>query len=160
MKGSMLDILIIGITLLAFSITILVAYVVMVNVQTTMGPQMMGAEAANALSQGVAAVQMFDYSFTIIFVGLGLASVIFAFLVPSHPIFIALSVLMLLIDMIVLPQFSNMYESVRGNGTLAASASTFPIMTSIMQNLPLVLAALGSLVMIVMYTRWRQEGQE
>lgn len=159
MKGSMLDIIIAGIALTALAIGILVASTVMTSVQTSLNP-MMPAISQDVLTQGVNAVNTFNYGFVIIMFGMGIAGVIFAWLVPTHPIFVILSIIMLLISVVILPIFSNAFETFSTNPSMSSATANFPVMTYFMNNLPLIEVIFGALTMIVMYTRWRSSGQE
>lgn len=159
MKGSMFDIIIAGISLLVLGIGILVASVVMDSVQTSLNP-LVPAVSQDVLTQGVNAINTFNYGFVIIMFGLGIGGVIFAWLVPTHPIFIILSIMMLLISVIILPVLSNAFESFATNASMAPATANFPLMMYLMSNLPAIEIVFGILTIIVMYTRWKDSGQE
>jgi len=155
----MMDIFVAGIALLALAIGIMVASVVMNNVQVSLNP-MVPTISQDVLTQGVNAVNTFNYGFVIIMFGMGIAGIIFAWLVPTHPIFIILSIVMLMISVVILPIFSNAFETFSSNPTMSSAAASFPLMTYFMGNLLLIEVIFGALTMIVMYTRWRSSGQE
>jgi hypothetical protein len=159
-KGSSFDIIIMSIALVLLAIGILVASVVMNAVQTTLGPTLNNAVATEALAQGVNAVNTFNYGFIVIFFGLAAGSLIFAYLIPTHPIFIILSIIMLMVSVVVLPILSNAFESFASDSSMAGAAASFPVMTFFMGNMTTILIALGFLTVIVMYTRWNSSGQE
>jgi hypothetical protein len=153
-KGSIFDVLIIAISLTVLAIGILVASIVMTNVQVSMGPTLDNPVATEALQQGTNAINTFNYGFVIIAVGLGLGSVIFAFLTPTHPIFMILSILMLMIFIIIIPQLSNVYQTMTSDAIFTGAAANFGLMSLIMNNLPLFSTVFAVMIMIALYLRW------
>jgi hypothetical protein len=160
MKGSMMDIIIMGVTLLVLAISILVASLVMGNFQASTVDTLTTAGAQAALTQGAVAVNTFNYGFIVIAIGLGLGGLIFAWLVPTHPIFIIVSVIMLLIGVVVLPVLSNAFETVSTDATMSTATSNFPLMVVFMSNLPLIGTVFGVLMIIVLYTRYQNSGTQ
>jgi len=109
MKGSIFDVLILGIALFILAVGIIVAAIVANTVKTASANTLSSEAAQNALQQGINAVATFNYGFVIVAVGLGLSSVILAILVPSHPVFMIVSIICLMIFMVVLPALSNAF---------------------------------------------------
>jgi hypothetical protein len=159
MKGSIFDVLIMGISLFVLAVGIAIAAIIISSVQTSTSDILTSATAQEALQQGVNAVGTFNYGFVVIAVGLGLGSVILAILVPSHPIFMIVSIISLMIFMVILPIFSNAFGLLQEESSFSAVSSNFSLMNAIMNNLPLFGAVFGALIIIAMYTRYRSGGQ-
>jgi len=159
MKGSILDVLILGIALFILAVGIAVAAIVASSVKTASAATLSSEAAQNALQQGINAVGTFNYGFVIVAVGLGLSSVILAILVPSHPIFMVVSIICLMIYMVVLPALSNAFGLLQENPNFVSVSSDFLLMNAIMNNLPLFGLVFGVLIIIAMYTRYQSSGQ-
>jgi len=148
MKGSVLDVFVIAVVALVLSITILVSYTILDRVDDAMP-----TAGKNATAKGLEAVQTFDYGFIIMVGGLGLAGVIYAYLVPTNPILIVVSVVMLLAATVVTPIISNAFGTVSTNDQMSAASAQFPVMGSFMENLPVVMTVIGVIILIAMYIR-------
>lgn len=157
-KGSVLDIFILGAAGLILAIGILIGSTVMTALQTSTVEIMPSAGAIEAMAQGTAAVNTFNYGFIVIFFGMGIGGLIAAYLVPTHPIMIVASVLMLVISMVVLPAISNSYETFAAAPAMAAAAANFSLIGLVMGNLPLIGAVFGFLMIIVLFMRYNSSG--
>ena len=101
---------------------------------------------------------MFNYGFVILFGGLSLATLIFAYMTPQHPIFLVVTVTLTLILLVIVPQYSNMFEMVMANSAMAPYAGSMGIIIYLMGNLPYFIAALALAIMFVSYVRWNNSG--
>lgn len=154
-KGSMLDMIFIPVALFIIAIGIFVAAVLFEDLSTA-SIFTDTTEGANALSQGVAAVNTFNYGFLIIAFGLGAGAIAYGYLYPSHPIFIILGIVMLVFSMIVTPIISNAFGTFTSESEIAGITSNFPFITWFMGDpLPIFTAVFGFILIIVMYSRLR-----
>lgn len=156
MKGSMLDVIFIGVTLVALSFGVIIASMLMSQIQTSAAVTM--PLAANAMNDGTAAINTFNYGFVFIAIGLFISSLIFAWLTPTHPIFMIAAIVSLLIAVLILPILSNVYGTFNADSVMSGASSNFPLMSWMMQGLPLLGTVFGVLLIIVMYTRWQNSG--
>jgi len=154
MKGGVWDLLFIVLAMFMLGFGILIAYTVITEVIATTS---FSATAAGVLVNAQTAVATFNLGFIIIFVGLAATTVILAYMVPSHPIFIVTGVLTLVVLMVLIPIFSNAFGTMAADTQLSTAAASFPIVTYIMDSMPLWTAVTGMLIIIVMYVKWRNQ---
>ena len=155
MKGSMLDMIFIPVAIFAVAIGIFVAAVLLSDLSTisifTDTPA-----GINALAQGTAAVNTFNWGFLIIAFGLGIGAVAYGFLYPSHPIFIVLGIVMLVLSMVTTPIISNAFGTFVSESSMSAVAGDFPLIVWLMgDTLPIFIAVFGFMLLIAMYSRAR-----
>lgn len=155
-KGSVLDMFVILVLLFASAIGIVVASKVFNSFRSAWTPT--DTTAQQIIGSGVTAVKSFNAGFLIFTVGLGIAAIIGAFLVPTHPIFFFLSFILLGIVLLIAPQFSNAWNVFINADDFATIGNDFPIMVEIMRNLPKILFGIGSIVLIAMYGKMNQGG--
>jgi hypothetical protein len=154
MKGGVWDLLFIALSMFMLGFGILIAYHVITQVIATTS---FTSTAAGVLVDAQSAVATFNLGFIIIFVGLAATTIILAYMVPSHPIFIVTGILTLVVLMVIIPIISNAFGSLAADTQMATAASTFPIITYIMDSMPLWTAVIGMMVIIVMYVKWRNQ---
>jgi len=154
MKGGVWDLLFIVLAMFMLGFGILIAYTIITEVIATVS---FSSTATGVLTNAQTAVATFNLGFIIIFVGLAATTVILAYMVPSHPIFIVTGVLTLVVLMVLIPIFSNAFGTMAADTQLSTAAASFPIMTYIMDSMPLWTAVTGMLIIIVMYVKWRNQ---
>ena len=154
MKGSMLDMIFIPVALFVLAIGVFIAAVVLSEI-STISPFDSGP-ASTAITQGVNAVNTFNWGFLLIAFGLGAGAVAYGYLYPSHPIFIILGVVMMVFAMITTPIISNAFDTFTDDTQMAAVAGDFPLIVWLMGDpLPIFIAVFGFLIIIAMYSRMR-----
>ena len=154
----MFDVIMIGVTMLVLAMGVIIGSYVMTAITTGTTGMFTSATAQAAMASGTAAINTFNYGFVVIVIGGGIASLVLAWMVPSHPIFMVVSVVMLLISVVVLPVLANTYESFIGQADMATAAASFPLISAMMGNMPIIGVVFGVLMMIVLYTRYNQGG--
>ena len=154
MKGGVWDLLFIALAMFMLGFGILIAHTIITEVIATTS---FTATAAGVLTNAQTAVATFNLGFIIIFVGLAATTVILAYMVPSHPIFIVTGVLTLVVLMVLIPMFSNAFGVLAADSQLSTAAASFPMVTYIMDSMPLWTAVIGMMVIIVMYVKWRNQ---
>ena len=148
MKGGLFDLIFIMAMLMILGIGIYVSSYVLDQL-----PTFESESTTNVLANSRTALDTFNYGFAIIAVGMGLAAVVMAYLLPSHPIMIVAGIIMLVFVMIIAPQISNAFGVFIANENMATQASHFNILNYIMANLPLFLAAFGTMMLIALYMK-------
>lgn len=154
MKGGVWDLLFIALAMFMLGFGTLIAYTIITEVISTTS---FSSTAAGVLVNAQSAVATFNLGFIIIFVGLAATTIILAYMVPSHPIFIVTGVLTLVVLMVLIPMFSNAFGVMAADSQLSAAAASFPMITYIMESMPLWTAVIGMMVIIVMYVKWRNQ---
>ena len=155
MKGTIMDLFVISLILTIFAVGVAIAFVVLGQVTSTMSTN---PTSIGILADAETALGMFNYGFVILFGGLSLATLIFAYMTPQHPIFLVVTVTLTLILLVIVPQYSNMFETVMANAAMAPYAGSMGIIIYLMGNLPYFIAALALAIMFVSYVRWNNSG--
>ena len=94
------------------------------------------------------------------FVALIISMVVSAFLVPTHPIFFPIYIIVWIFAIVIAAPVSNVWIEVSVNTTLSSSVSTFGIQDRFMSYLPWYIGVIGSFVLVILYAKRRQEGAE
>jgi hypothetical protein len=151
MRGSLLDVPIIGVILLSGAITIFVV-VLMLNAINNAWP--VAGESKAVLTAGVNSFRTFDYMFVIVAVGLGCFSIISAFFIKSHPAFYIISAILLIpVTVLGAAQITNVFMEFASSGVMVATANAFPYIVTFMQNFPTFCLVISILIAIAMYAK-------
>ena len=89
----------------------------------------------------------------IIFGGLMLGLFATSFFIESHPIFVPIFALLLIIAIVIAIPLSNAYEELSENATLTGAAAEQGLIYFIMTNLPLVTFIVGILSLIIAFAK-------
>lgn len=112
--------------------------------------------AYNITDRALQAFANLDFMFIFVVGGLMIAAIIGAFLIPTHPIFLVLAVVVFILVLIIVPQIANVFLEFSESTTLNASTVvTFPTMVSIWNIMPLIVLVFGALFIIVTYAKIR-----
>lgn len=79
------------------------------------------------------------------------------FFVSSHPAFAIISILLLLIMTIISAGVSNIIEAFTDSTGIATTAARYPIVAQVTGQLPLLVFIFGSIAIIVLYGKKRQD---
>lgn len=88
-----------------------------------------------------------------IFIILLIGMVILAFYIQSSVLFLILFVLLSIISTWFAAIISNVYQEVEATGIFASTLIHTPIMTYIMENLPIFIAAFAMILLIITYSK-------
>lgn len=115
--------------------------------------------AKNATVSSLSAIENFDYLYILIFIGLILVTAISAFFIPTHPVFFIVSLILCLVFGLVVPIFSNVYESAMEQSSISSTASShFSITSTFMDKLPVFFIVACALVFIALFAKWKMGG--
>ncbi len=89
----------------------------------------------------------------ILFGGLMLGLFATSFFIESHPIFVPIFALLLIIAIIISIPLSNAYEELSENAVLSGAASQQGLIVFIMSNLPLVTFIVGILSLVIAFAK-------
>lgn len=155
-RGSLQDVIIIGVVLLFFGMIVLFGF----KIQSEINTQVQAHDDIPARAKTASATLTnhysgtIDYGFLLLAVGLAIATLILAALVRIHPVFIPLFFIGLVIVIFLCGVFSNIYQEMAGNSELTALADQLTFTSHILEYLPLIVGVFGFLLMIVMYKLW------
>jgi hypothetical protein len=113
--------------------------------------------ATSALTTVSNSFSIFDEIFLLIFVLMSIVPIVFAFLVPSNPVFVFVNIILIAIYLLIAPTISNMMRSFLSSSIFASYATggtgsaTFPIMTAIFEYLPIITCGLSFVLMVVLF---------
>jgi hypothetical protein len=85
---------------------------------------------------------------------MALGAIVSAFLIRTHPVFLAINIILLLVQMLITPMLTNMWSSLMfADPALLAEASTFTFALLLFDHLPLISFVMSVLVILVSYMR-------
>jgi len=158
-KGSVEDLLYVGITLFVFALVILIGF----RISTSLNTELQASDDVDAY--GKAAHQqitnmypgIIDNSFLFVTVILSLGTLIMAAMVRIHPIFLPIYLLAWMFVIFLCSVFSNAYSEMAANPDLSALAAQMTFMNQVMTTLPFIIGIVGALLAIVMYKAYKGE---
>lgn len=155
-KGDATDIIFFGVIIFFLA----VAFVVVIFVNTKLSEVVSGtvlnqSAAAPAILEGFNNINqtVTQRGYVLIFAILIIGQLISAFLVRVHPVFIFVYLFTLVMSILNAVYLSNLYQAIIENAQFAAIASNYPMITYIMQHAIKILVAVGSLGMIVTFSK-------
>lgn len=90
-----------------------------------------------------------DYAFLTAFVLLWIASIVFSFMVDSHPIFLVITIILLVFVMLFAGILTNTYEELSQEADF--EVNSFPITNYILSNLLLMVLFIGASISLALY---------
>lgn len=160
-KGTLRDVIMIGILLLFFSLVVLFGFKISSewNDAVQANPSIpANAKTASASLTGQYATSV-DNGFLLLAVGLAIGTLILASLVRIHPIFIPIFFIGLVIVVFMCGVFSNIYQGMAADPNLIAQADQLVLISHILTFLPLIVCVFGILLMVVMFKIWSIQQQ-
>ena len=153
-KGSLIDILFVGVALTFFAIVVLVGLKIATEFEDNIdvNPLFNNTEArSNVESVRVKYTNTIDNMFLFLIIFLAIATLILASLVLIHPMFIPLYFIGWVLVIYFSGILSNMYGALAADPNLAAIANQLTFMSNIMIALPIIVGVFGIILMVVMY---------
>jgi hypothetical protein len=93
-------------------------------------------------------------------VGSGLATVVLAWLIPTHPIFMPLSIIVGAVFVWLSTAFANIWNEFLTAPSIVTYSNNFPLIASITQYLPWIVTAIVILIMVVQYSQAGKEAAQ
>ncbi len=155
-KGSLMDMALIIVILVFFSIVVLVG----LKMGGAFNDQLQGmsdipAEGKIATNQAITSyTHTIDNVFLFLTIGMCMVTLVLAALVRVHPIFIPFFFIGWVIVIFLAGIGSNMYQSMAADDMLKNTATTLTITGFIMGYLPIIIAVMSIILMVVMYKIW------
>lgn len=153
-KGSTFDVLLIVLVVFVMGVMMMVGNTVLTQVVAATNET--GALNHTIVQSGINAVRGYDAMMPFIIVGLVIVSIVLAFQIPTHPVFIVPAMFSMIIIIVIAAQFSNIYDRIADTSALAAEAEQQPITLATMENLPMVALILGIVIMLAMFLATRR----
>lgn len=152
-KRGFLDLFIVLIILVGLAVSILVFYLIISKVRTDIDPILNNPTSSAILEESESTVNNMDYTYIIAYVGLGMFVIISMVFIRSHPIFLFISIVLLVILILVSAIMSNAYETLTSEGEMNTSASNFPLINYTMGKMPLFMLVIAFLGLIVLLAK-------
>lgn len=102
-------------------------------------------------------VSAFDGIFLFMFIGLGVALFIGAFMLDSHPVFYFFALFLLALTSLIAMILGNVYVDFAATDEYSDTVAEFTIIPFVMSNFLNIIIALGFLLIIGLYAKNRQE---
>ena len=146
------------VTIFTLALTILLGKHILFTVNDEIANSGLSTSQSNA--SGLAfedAWASFDYSIMFVIIGLTVGLIISSFLIPTHPIFLAINIIGMFFLVFMGAIFSNMYDDIYHSGGINDTAiqgnNDLGGITFVMQKLPFICAVVVLLSTIVIYSR-------
>ncbi len=157
-RGSLRDLLVVGVILLFFAIVMLIGYVFMSNINDQVQTMSVFDTVPNARAATTSLTDVYtgpiDAGFMFLTIGAAIATLVLAALVRIHPIFIIFYIIGLTVVIIMSAILSNIYQEIAANPNVSAYAADFTFIPLVMNSLPFVIGIFGTLLAIVSYKTW------
>ena len=149
-RGSLLDMIPLMVVFFMFSFGIIIGYYVLSAYQTQAGPTL-PAQGDQIVQSGLNAISYMDEAGIFVFVGIIIAIIIGGYYMNVHPSLIGIGIVVLSIIVFVSGALSDAFMALVGDSNIAVAASGFPAVTSIWENMPLLIVLIGAVLLVVIY---------
>ena len=105
----------------------------------------------NPWDSGVNAMSAIDWGVILIVVGLSIGMIFMGYMLPSHPVFTFVGIIIAIMWVLISPMLSNAFYNAVMNTTLGDVIEHLPLTWTLMQNLPLIGLVVGAVASIVTY---------
>lgn len=147
--------------LISIAIFILgIASISVYSIFNTAVDQMLNVSTVNSSNKTVSALEgaqeatnRMDYVIFMTFMGLCLAMIVVGWIVGSHPIFMFVYSMVMIISVILSAVFANVWASVSQASVFNNAISAFPITNNLLINFPIYMAVVGFIGLIVMFAK-------
>lgn len=151
MKGQVLDLIMLFIIIAVIAVSLLLGSHIYYNGMQEKFPN---SQIGNTSKTAVESTfQVFDYGLMMVMVGIGMATMISAFFIRSHPIFFIASLMILVIVIIVSAPISNALMGFATSDSISDESDRYPITVWILGNLPMIATVFGIIVIIALYAK-------
>lgn len=142
---SMFDAIYIPLQLFVLAVIIVFGYF-MLN-QLYQVPELHTDTAAQVLESW----KVWDTAFILVMALLSVIAVILAYFVPTHPAFLLTEIILLIVSVLIAPQYSNMYAMLAQNPATGGAAENFPSIAHIIGLLPSFALIISAIIAIITY---------
>jgi len=154
-KADFTGILVLIVSIAAFAFFLVIVGYVVPKITTPLQEQLgITQEINNSLQAGVnLTTNTFPTLWMIMFGGLMLGLFITAWFIPSHPIFIPIFAILLIIAVVIAIPISNAYSDFAANPTLSGTANQYGLINFVMGNLPIIAFFIGIIILIISFAK-------
>lgn len=159
-KGSMLDLFLVFIVLLVAGFAVYAgAFILNIAKPIFNDPNFSNPTSTAIINSGTTFITWWDYLLPFLGISMGLVSIALAYFFPSHPLFFGfIGIMMIFVGILVMPILSNTFETFYMSDLGATVSADFIHLNYFMTSMPLVYTVMGTFMLIVIFTRSRQQG--
>lgn len=154
-RGDFTGVLFLIVSIVAFAIFLLIVGYIAPQISTNLADKIgISEEINNSLGATTSVAQnTLPTVWMILFGGLMLGLFATSFFIDTHPIFVPIFALLLIIAIIVAIPISNAYEELSDNAVLSGTASNQGSIVFIMTHLPIVAFVIGLLSLLIAFAK-------
>jgi len=154
-KGSIIDWLFIFIIMFVLAIVFAaVQFTQETTIKEINASGELGSEAEQILGErNSGLLSTFETIFVILVFGLGLATILLAFQINTHPAFFLVFLLILFFVALVGPEFTNTYEEFQQDSDIYEATSGMGMINFVMGAYPKIMIVIAILIGVVMYAK-------
>lgn len=148
--GSLFDVpFIIGIVFV-IALTVLFSHLILTTIIDNTTDDQIDQETLN---KAKTAIEIYDFGILLIAAGLFLAAIVFAFLIPTHPLFVFPALIFAAIAIWFSAEIANIFQLVVNVGAMTGTANSFPNMVELFKRYPYIIAFFTMLLIVALYAK-------
>lgn len=155
-KGNVSSIPLILIMTFSLTVAVLTGYLVLGEYSDAMSNTPFSEQTEHHTDNAASALGIFEIGIILVNVSFYLVSAALVYQITTNPVFALPGILMLAISIWFSAEIANMYQLFTGVPVMQSIMPAFSVTTEFYQNLPVITAALGSLILILLYGKTRQ----
>ena len=105
------------------------------------------------INDGITALRVFDYMIIFIVASVAIGSIILAASLKTHPAFSVISILILIVMVSIAAFIANVFYEIQNAPGFANAANVMDNFVKLNNNLPLITAVLGSIIILALYAK-------
>lgn len=153
MKG-ITDIIFIILLLVTVGFVVLFAGVLLTELKPLFGNASLNTSITD---RGLDAINAWNIGFIFLVVGAGIALILSAFLIRTHPAFLIVSFISLGIIVLVAAIMGNFFDDIATADLFVDRANEYTTITTLMRNLPTITIILGGIFLAILYGKTRSQ---
>lgn len=150
------DILVLSVVMFALALAVFILYFGFNTAVTSMKANTVinsSNATVEALNNAQSISERWDYMLAMLFIGLSLVTIILAWVVGGHPLFMFFYFVIVAFAVIFATILGNVWESVTSIAVFGVTLASFPIMNHIVSYMPIYIAAVGIMGLIAMFAK-------
>jgi len=155
-KNAVLDTITVVVVLFAFGLMSMFGWSIWGELEDDLRPELTSTAAndsLNVISNRYTAT--LDSLFIFVFIGIWITSLVASFMIDTHPIFFAVSLILLLFILVASIYIGNSYEEIMEDSDFSSLPSSFPSTHFILSHFLIVSIGVGTSIMVVLYGKLR-----
>lgn len=150
-KGSILDLFYLCVIIVLIGVGLIVVHTVINEAHAALQSEGFTPTQLEPSEQSLTAILDQNVIFLFILIGSGMATVISAFAVRTHPVFFIMFFLVQVLLLAIIPSLTDVYTTAAATPQLNTSAALFNYVDDVLTGLPVIAMVLGLLVAIAMF---------